>query len=78
MRLCLLTSSVCAGPPDPFAGSAAESAPTPPPEPASAEIRPAGDLQEWFFMLQLADSGILYEDQYLQVGLPAELVSMHG
>lgn len=56
----------CAGRPDPFAGSETAGA-QPPPQVESAEIRPTADPQEWFSKLQLADSGILYEDQYLQV-----------
>jgi hypothetical protein len=33
---------------------------------APTEATPLGDLNEWFDRLCLTDTGVLYEDQYLQ------------
>ena len=54
---------------DPF-GDAAFAPPPPPPPPAIVlpAAAPTGDLQAWFNALLYKERGILYEDQYLQVG----------
>lgn len=64
-----------AGVADPFAmggGGAAAQAPSSPAAPAAAQsgaqpVRPVGDINEWFRKLCQNPSGVLYEDQYLQV-----------
>jgi AP-2 complex subunit alpha len=32
-------------------------------------MQPTGSIEDWFRALSLKDSGILYEDPYIQVGL---------
>ena len=64
-----------AGVADPFAvggSGAAAAGPTPPSVSAAAQstaqpVRPVGDINDWFRKLCQAPSGILYEDNYLQV-----------
>ncbi|GAB4816915.1 hypothetical protein N2152v2_003961 [Parachlorella kessleri] len=36
---------------------------------AGQPIKPTGDMRQWFRNLCVADSGILYEDNYIQVGM---------
>mmetsp|Transcript_28079 Transcript_28079/g.53476 ORF Transcript_28079/g.53476 Transcript_28079/m.53476 type:complete len:1010 (+) Transcript_28079:139-3168(+) len=38
---------------------------------APAAVQPIGDLQEWFDKLVAANSGVLYEDPHVQIGLKA-------
>ncbi|KAG2494582.1 hypothetical protein HYH03_007348 [Edaphochlamys debaryana] len=62
------------GAPAPAFGAAAFAAP-PAAAAAPAPVdppRPTGDLEAWFNALLLKERGILYEDQYLQIGLQSQ------
>ncbi|GLI58947.1 hypothetical protein VaNZ11_000735 [Volvox africanus] len=50
----------------------------PPPPPAVDPPRPVGDVDAWFSALILKERGILYEDQYLQVGLQSQYTRGSG
>ncbi|GIL47564.1 hypothetical protein Vafri_4358 [Volvox africanus] len=70
---------------DPFGDShfAVPSVPTPtvtvpPPPPPVDPPRPVGDVDAWFSALILKERGILYEDQYLQVGLQSQYTRGSG
>lgn len=76
LRQTHLAFVMSAGVADPFAvgggGAAAAAGPSPPSAPAAAQstaqpVRPVGDINEWFRKLCQAPSGVLYEDNYLQV-----------
>ncbi len=60
-------------PADPFAAGGPTLGPA-----AGEGIRPVGDVQEWFTRLCLRDSGVLYEDQHLQVGVKAQYTGSTG
>lgn len=45
---------------------------------AAQDIRPVGDLGQWFTRLCVRDSGVLYEDQHLQIGLKAQYSGSTG
>ena len=57
---------------DPFAirsGGPPQGPPVSPPVAGGAEpVRPVGDINDWFRKLCQSPSGVLYEDNYLQVG----------
>lgn len=61
---------------DPF-GAPAFGAP-PPAQLAFEPARPAGSLENWFTSLLVKDKGILYEDQYLQVGVQSRYARGSG
>lgn len=56
---------------DPFAvrsGGPPQGPPVSPPAAGGAEaVRPVGDINDWFRKLCQSPSGVLYEDNYLQV-----------
>ncbi|MEW5308641.1 MAG: hypothetical protein WDW38_000584 [Sanguina aurantia] len=65
---------------DPF-GDSSFGPPPPAPAPALPAYDPAvptGDVRGWHSALLLKDRGVLYEDQYLQVGLQARYASGRG
>lgn len=66
--LCLAVTGAA----DPFAirsGGAPQGPPVSPPVAGGAEpVRPVGDINDWFRKLCQSPSGVLYEDNYLQVG----------
>eukprot|EP00262_Sarcandra_glabra_P001601 TRINITY_DN11735_c0_g1_i1.p1 TRINITY_DN11735_c0_g1~~TRINITY_DN11735_c0_g1_i1.p1 ORF type:complete len:762 (-),score=164.52 TRINITY_DN11735_c0_g1_i1:390-2588(-) len=41
-------------------------------------VQPIGNIAERFHALCLKDSGVLYEDPYIQIGIKAEWRAMHG
>ncbi|CAA0815006.1 AP-2 complex subunit alpha-2 [Striga hermonthica] len=41
-------------------------------------VQPIGDIAERFHALRLKDSGVLYEDPYIQIGIKAEWRAHHG
>lgn len=65
---------------DPFAirsGGPPQGPPVSPPTAGGAEpVRPVGDINDWFRKLCQSSSGVLYEDNYLQVSplLPAAVM----
>lgn len=65
--------SLSAGAADPFAISGGGAPQGPPSSPAAAggaePVRPIGDINDWFRKLCQSPSGVLYEDNYLQVTL---------
>lgn len=66
-NLCLAATGAA----DPFAirsGGAPQGSPVSPPTAGGAEpVRPVGDINDWFRKLCQSSSGVLYEDNYLQV-----------
>lgn len=66
--LCLAVTGAA----DPFAirsGGPPQGPPVSPPVANGAEpVRPVGDINDWFRKLCQSPSGVLYEDNYLQVG----------
>ncbi|EFJ50611.1 hypothetical protein VOLCADRAFT_120602 [Volvox carteri f. nagariensis] len=80
-----LAAPVAAGA-DPFGDS--HFAPPPPPPPVAVTMppqpppvdppRPVGDVEAWYSALILKERGILYEDQYLQVGLQSQYTRGRG
>lgn len=55
--------------------------PAPVPAPAAAQFapaRPVGSIEQWFSNLLTKDKGILYEDQYLQVGMQSRYTRAAG
>ncbi|GFR46483.1 hypothetical protein Agub_g8060 [Astrephomene gubernaculifera] len=67
---------VAAAAADPFGDSHFAAPPPPPPAaPAPPPVEPpcpTGNVEAWYSALLLKDRGILYEDQYLQVGLQSQ------
>ncbi|CAI9768564.1 unnamed protein product [Fraxinus pennsylvanica] len=49
-----------------------------PVEEQSNIVQPIGDIAERFHALCLKDSGVLYEDPYIQIGIKAEWRAQHG
>lgn len=49
-----------------------------PVEDQSNTVQPIGNIAERFLALCLKDSGVLYEDPYIQIGIKAEWRSHHG
>ncbi|KAG8644694.1 hypothetical protein MANES_11G155700v8 [Manihot esculenta] len=41
-------------------------------------VQPIGNINERFYALCLKDSGVLYEDPYIQIGIKAEWRAQHG
>eukprot|EP00245_Coleochaete_scutata_P017945 TRINITY_DN906_c0_g2_i1.p1 TRINITY_DN906_c0_g2~~TRINITY_DN906_c0_g2_i1.p1 ORF type:complete len:562 (-),score=120.19 TRINITY_DN906_c0_g2_i1:714-2261(-) len=54
-----------AGPVDPFALALYEGGRAP-------AVQPSGSVTDWFKKLCVADSGVIYEDPYIQIGVKAE------
>ncbi|KAJ9178004.1 hypothetical protein P3X46_009924 [Hevea brasiliensis] len=44
----------------------------------SNSVQPIGNINERFYALCLKDSGVLYEDPYIQIGIKAEWRAQHG
>ncbi|DBA96016.1 hypothetical protein WJX77_003113 [Trebouxia sp. C0004] len=67
---------------DPFATSGGGAPQGPPSSPASAgsaePVRPIGDINDWFRKLCQSPSGVLYEDNYLQVGVKTQYQGSQG
>ncbi|KAL3140296.1 hypothetical protein ABBQ38_004564 [Trebouxia sp. C0009 RCD-2024] len=60
-------------------GGAPQGPPVSPPAAGGAEpIRPVGDINDWFRKLCQSPSGVLYEDNYLQVGLKTQYQGSQG
>lgn len=63
-------TAAAATPADSLALALLDSAPT--------QVQPLGNVSEWFKELTLKDSGVLYEDPYVQIGLKAEWRNAQG
>ena len=70
--------------PVPDFGAPAFGAAAPPPEPAASVVpglepaRPTGSVDTWLSSLLVKDRGILYEDQYLQIGVQSRYARTVG
>lgn len=58
--------------------SAADSAAIVPVGEQTNSVQPIGNTNERFYALCLKDSGVLYEDPYIQIGIKAEWRAQHG
>ncbi|GLC68315.1 hypothetical protein PLESTF_000678300 [Pleodorina starrii] len=69
-----LVTPVASASADPFGDSHFSAAPAPPPPPQTVvdPPLPTGDVEAWYTALIFKERGILYEDQYLQVGLQSQ------
>mmetsp|Transcript_39785 Transcript_39785/g.88425 ORF Transcript_39785/g.88425 Transcript_39785/m.88425 type:complete len:1123 (+) Transcript_39785:142-3510(+) len=64
---------------DPFGDNAfGAPVPVPPPMPQFEPAKPTGDIARWYSNLLVKDRGILYEDQYLQVGVQSKYTAGRG
>eukprot|EP00198_Chlamydomonas_reinhardtii_P001583 XP_001690919.1 alpha-adaptin [Chlamydomonas reinhardtii] len=62
---------------DPFGDSHFGAPPAPAPAPVPPPV-PTGDVNAWYSALLLKERGILYEDQYLQIGLQSQYTRGRG